>query len=316
MTEESPRDGFGRALVNVAASNPRVTVLGADLTESIRLQKFAETYPDRFFEMGVAEQNMMGVAAGMAMAGAIPFACSFAAFNPGRNWDQLRVSVCYQQANVKVIGAHAGLSVGPDGATHQALEDLAITRVLPNLCVIAPTDALETEKAVAFAVAHEGPVYIRFGRDKVPTVTTPETPFVYGKANLLQSGKDVAILACGPLVAMALQAAQELLTQNIQVAVVAVPFIKPLDHQMMSDLALATGAFVVAEDAQIVGGLGGAVAEYITATHPIPIEFVGVKDSFGQSGTAAELYQAHGITVAGLVDAAKMVISRKASYTK
>jgi len=308
---ESPRDGFGRAINRLASSNPQVVALCADLTESIRLEEFRKNFPDRFFETGVAEQNLLGVAAGMALAGAIPFACSFAVFNPGRNWDQLRVSICYSQANVKIIGAHAGLSVGADGATHQALEDIAITRALPNLVVIAPTDALETEKAVQFAIEHVGPVYIRFGRDKVATVTAPETPFTYGKANILQQGRDVVLCACGAMVAPALEAAEQLGQEGITAMVVAFPFVKPLDTNLLDDLAKTVGAFVVAEDAQMIGGLGSAIAEHVSQSLPVPVVRVGVNDMFGQSGTATELYQAYGLTSQDIAMAARQSMKLK-----
>ncbi len=201
------RNGFGEGLLEVGKDNPNVLALCADLTESIRIEAFAKAYPKQYIEIGVAEQNMMGIAAGLALSGKIPFVASYAVFNPGRNWDQLRVSVVYSEANVKIIGAHAGISVGPDGATHQALEDIAITRVLPGLMVVVPTDAIEAKKAVAAVVAYKGPVYIRFGRDKVATVTTTETPFILGKANLYRLGKHVTICANGTMVYEALKAA-------------------------------------------------------------------------------------------------------------
>lgn len=298
---ESPRDGFGRALKKIAESNPQVVALCADLSESIRLTEFSQEFPDRYVEVGVAEQNLLGVAAGMALTGAIPFACSFAVFNPGRNWDQLRVSVCYNEANVKVIGAHAGLSVGEDGATHQALEDLALARVLPNLTVLAPTDSLETEKAVAFAVNHTGPVYIRFGREKVPTVTTPETPLRYGKANVLREGKDVLIAAIGPLVAEAILAADQLTQEGITVTVVAFPFVKPLDTELLQRYAATVRLVVTAEDGQREGGFGSAIAEWFAEHAPLRVHRIGVDDRFGQSGSAQELYEYYGLTAQALV---------------
>jgi transketolase len=289
------RAGFGEGLVAVGATNPNVVALCADLTESIRIEPFAKAYPQRFVEIGVAEQNMMGVAAGMALEGKIPFVASYAVFNPGRNWDQLRVSVVYSEANVKIIGAHAGISVGPDGATHQALEDVAITRVLPGLVVIAPTDMIEARKMVAAVVDYQGPVYIRFGREKNPVVTTEETPVVIGKANLLREGADATICANGPLVYEALLAAEQLAKKGITCDVLAVHTVKPLDEAAILASAKKTGCVVTAEEAQVAGGLGGAIAEFLGETYPVPVVKVGVQDRFGESGKPDELMDAYGL---------------------
>ncbi|MBU6388890.1 transketolase family protein [Patescibacteria group bacterium] len=305
------RVGFGEALLEAGRKNKKVMALCADLTDSIKISAFAEAFPDRFVQTGVAEQNMMGIAAGLALSGKIPFVASYAVFNPGRNWDQLRVSVAYSEANVKIIGAHAGISVGPDGATHQALEDVAITRVIPNLVVIVPTDIVETRKVVEAAIAHHGPVYIRFGRDKVPTVTVPETPFTIGKANLLRSGTDVTVCANGPLVYEALQAAAALARKKISVEVLAVPTVKPLDEETIIASVKKTGALVTAEEAQINGGLGGALAELIGEKYPVPLRRVGVRDIFGESGTPAELMDAYGLRAKDIGEAAMAVIKRK-----
>ena len=310
MSARSPRDGFGEGLLAVAQQNPKVVALCADLDESIRLDQFKAAYPERFFEVGVAEQNMLGVAAGMALTDLIPVASSFAVFNPGRNWDQLRVSICYANANVKIIGAHAGLSVGPDGATHQALEDIAMTRALPNLVVLAPTDANEAAAALAAAVAHIGPVYIRFGRDATPEVTPADKPFVIGKAWELRTGTDATICACGALVSPALAAAEELALEY-RVQVLVVPTIKPLDTNAILSAAKATGAIISAEDAQVAGGLGGAIAELLAEHLPTPLERVGVHDAFGQSGTSAELYAYYGLDAAGIATAVRRCIKRK-----
>lgn len=311
MSEQrAPRDAFGAALLAAARSDKRVVALSADLAESLRLLELRTELPEQFIELGVAEQNLMGVAAGMAMAGAVPFACSFAVFNPGRNWDQLRVSVCYQQANVKVIGGHAGLSVGPDGATHQALEDIAITRVLPGLTVIAPTDALETEKAVRFAIEHQGPVYIRFGRDAVPAVTAADTPFEYGKANLLRDGTDILLCAIGPLVAEALTAAETLQGRGISAAVAAFPFVKPLDTAFLEEWAGRVQGIVAAEDHQAAGGLGSAIAEHLATTRPVPMRFVAMPDTFGQSGSPKELYAHYGMDASAIESAAASLYTR------
>lgn len=300
------RDGFGQGLVEVARKDPRVVVLSADLTESIRLEAFAKEFPDRFVELGVAEQNMAGVAAGLALSGKVPFIASYAVFNPGRNWDQLRVSICYSQANVKVIGAHAGISVGPDGATHQALEDLAITRVLPDLLVLAPTDFEEARKAVHAMVEHVGPVYVRFGREKTHQVTTEKTPFVLGKAQLLKSGKDVTVVACGAQVYDALQAAEQL-KKKCSVEVLNVSTIKPLDRETILKSAKKTGRVVVVEEHQVTGGLGGAVCELLSQHHPVPVRLLGVPDTFGESGAASELLEKFSLTPAGIAKAIEEV---------
>jgi transketolase len=305
------RAGFGEGLVQVGATNPNVVALCADLTESIRIEPFAKEFPERFFEIGVAEQNMMGIAAGLALSGKIPFVASYAVFNPGRNWDQLRVSVAYSQANVKVIGAHAGISVGPDGATHQALEDIAITRVLPDLTVVVPVDIHEARKAVKAIVEHVGPVYMRFGRDKVPTVTVPETPFVLGKALLFREGIDVTICANGPLVYEALKAAEDLTKHGISCEVFNVHTVKPLDNEAILASVRKTGAMVTAEEAQISGGLGGAIAELLGENCPVPMRRIGVHDRFGESGKPSELMDAYGLRAVNIAEAAKEVIKRK-----
>jgi transketolase len=305
------RNGFGDGLLEAGQANKDVVALSADLTESIRIEAFAKACPEQFVEIGVAEQNMMGIAAGLALSGKIPFVASYAVFNPGRNWDQLRVSVAYSQANVKIVGAHAGISVGPDGATHQALEDIAITRVLPDLMVVVPTDAVEAKKAVAAIVAHKGPVYIRFGRDKVPTVTLPETPFVLGKANVLREGSDVTICANGPLVFEALMAAQELASKKIKAEVIVVHTVKPLDTETIVASVSKTGAVVTAEEAQINGGLGSAVAELISEQCPAPLRRIGVQDRFGESGAPAELMDKYGLRAADIVKAVHAVLKLK-----
>jgi transketolase len=305
------RNGFGEGLVEAGRTNPNVMALCADLTESIRMEAFMKEFPDRFVEMGVAEQNMMGVAAGLSFTGKIPFIASYAVFNPGRNWDQLRVSVAYSRANVKVIGAHAGISVGPDGATHQALEDIAIVRALPEMTVVVPTDIHEARKAVAAIVAYEGPVYMRFGRDKVPTVTTPETPFELGKANLFREGADVSIFANGPLVFEALKAAVELAKHGIHAEVWSVPTVKPLDVEAIVTSAQKTGAVVTAEEAQVAGGLGGAIAELLSSECPVPVKRIGVNDRFGESGKPDELMDAYGLRAVNIVAAAKAAIKLK-----
>lgn len=305
------RNGFGEGLVEAGRSNPAVMAICADLTESVRMEAFMKEFPERFVEAGVSEQNMLGMAAGLSFTGKIPFVASYAVFNPGRNWDQLRVSIAYSRANVKVIGAHAGISVGPDGATHQALEDVAITRVLPEMTVVVPTDIHEAKKAVAALIEYEGPVYMRFGRDKVPTVTTPDTPFKLGKANLFREGTDVTICANGPLVYEALKAAVVLAKHGIEAEVWAVPTVKPLDETAILRSARKTGAVVTAEEAQASGGLGGAIAELLSAEYPVPVHRIGVDDRFGESGKPDELMDAYGLRAVNIVEAAKAVIKLK-----
>lgn len=305
------RDGFGEALANLGAEDARIVVLTADLSESTRAHLFQAAFPDRFIECGVAEQNMMGVAAGLALAGKIPFACSYAAFSPGRSWDQLRVSVCYARANVKVIGAHAGVSVGPDGATHQALEDVAITRVLPNITVIVPCDFEEAKKATRAITQSIGPAYLRLSREPTPVLTSEKTPFRVGRAELFRTGRHVTILACGPLVASALDAARMLERDGIEAEVINSHTIKPFDEKTLLASVKKTGACVTVEEHQVTGGLFGAAAETLSRFYPVPMEPVGMPDTFGQSGEPAELLAYYGMDVKHIMLAAKRVLSRK-----
>lgn len=288
------RDGYGEGLMELGKTNNGVVVLCADLFESTRSLAFKETYPERAFEMGVAEQNMMGVAAGMALVGKIPFVSSYAVFSPGRNWDQLRVAVCYTRANVKIIGGHAGLSVGPDGATHQALEDIAITRVLPNLIVMAPADAEQARRATLAAASLDGPVYIRIGRSRSAVITTRMTPFEVGKAQILRSGNEVTVFACGSMVYEALAAAEEL-SSEVDVEVINVHTIKPIDKQTIIRSAKKTRKVVTVEEHQIIGGLGSCIAEVLSEELPTPIRRMGTDDSFGESGEVAELYKKYNL---------------------
>lgn len=305
------RDGYGEALLELGKNNPDVVVLTADLAESTRVLPFRQKYPDRFVECGVAEQNMMGVAAGLALAGKIPFVSSYAVFSPGRNWDQLRVSVCYTKANVKIAGAHTGISVGPDGATHQALEDLAITRVIPDLVVIAPCDAEETRKCTLAAAAYKGPVYFRFARDKTPLMTVKETPFEIGKANVCREGYDVTIIACGPLLHQALMAAEKLAGKGIKAEVINCHTLKPLDTKTILQSVKTTRCVVTVEEHQITGGLFGAVSEALSKACPVPIEPIGMPDSFGESGAPDELLAKYGMTEKQIISAAQKAIKRK-----
>lgn len=308
---EPSRDGFGRALALIGKTDKRVVALCCDLTDSTRVAWFKEKFPDRFVEIGVAEQNMAGIAAGMALMGKIPFMSSYATFSPGRNWDQIRVSICYSNLNVKIQGAHAGISVGPDGATHQALEDIAIMRVLPNMTVIVPADSNQVEKATVESAKFKGPVYLRMGREKIPLFTTNKTPFKIGKADIYVDGTDVVIIACGLMVFESILASQELKKKGISAMVINCHTIKPLDTQTLTNAAKKTGAVVTAEEHQIHGGLGSAVSELLSKTSPVPIEYVGVKDSFGESGTQLELLQKYGLTKNDIIKAAITAIKRK-----
>ncbi len=310
------RNGYGEALVelgeNPSASSGQVVVLTGDLKESTRVEEFSKKFPERFIECGVAEQNMMGIAAGLAAAGKIPFISSYAVFSPGRSWDQLRVSVCYSNLNVKIAGAHTGVSVGPDGATHQALEDIAITRVLPNMTVVVPCDYLETKKATLAAAKYPDPVYFRFAREKTPVITTLESHFEIGKAEILaEYGQDAAIIACGPLVYQSLIAAKELNDEGIKVSVVNNHTIKPMDMATIMKVARNCGAAVTVEEHQVMGGMGSAVAEVLAANYPVPIEFIGMQNTFGESGQPEELLEKYGMSVVKIKEAVKKVIKRR-----
>ena len=311
ITLAPTRDGYGQGLVEVGKQNPNVVVLCCDLTESTRSNLFAEKFPDRFIEVGVAEQNMAGIAAGLALHGKVPFMSSYAVFSPGRNWDQCRVSICYNSANVKIAGAHAGISVGPDGATHQALEDLAITRVLPGMTVVVPCDAIEAQKATVAAAKMRGPVYLRFAREKTPVFTTAKTPFRIGRVALLTAGVDVSIIACGSLVYQSLLAAKELAKQKMSAQVINCHTLKPLDGNNLLRFVKATGAIVTVEEHQIHGGLRGAIAEYFSAVYPVPIRSVGMPDRFGESGEPEELLEKYGITVERIVEESLRAIRMK-----
>lgn len=305
------REGFGEALLEIGKSDKKVVVLTGDLADSTRVAKFGEAYPERFFEIGVAEQNMMGIAAGLALSGKTPWVASYATFNPGRNWDQLRVSVAYSMANVKVAGAHAGLSVGPDGATHQAMEDIAMVRVLPNMTVVVPCDSVETAKATLALTKTPGPAYLRFGREKTPVFTTPNTPFQIGRAEILKEGRDLTIIGCGALVYECLKAADELESEGILAQVINCHTIKPIDVRTISHAAATTGSVVTVEEHQVSGGLGGAVAEVLAKHYPVPQEFVGMPDHFGESGQPQELLEKWGMTSKTIIQKSKLALARK-----
>ncbi|MAE13056.1 transketolase [Candidatus Woesearchaeota archaeon] len=308
LPSDATRSGYGRGVIE-AGKNKQVVVLSADLTESCKVDAFQKKYPDRFFLLGVAEQNMMGVAAGLSFTGKIPFVNSFAAFNPGRNFDQLRVSVVMSDANVKVYGGHAGVTVGEDGATHQMLVDLALTRSLPGLIVVIPSDAEEARKATLAIAQKEGPCYLRGGRLKVPTLTTKETPFELGKAEIFVEGTDVTIAACGVLVYEAVLAAQELEKQGISAEVINVHTLQPLDSAALVNSVKKTGCIVTAEEHQINGGLGSAVGEVLSEQHPVPLIRIGMK-GFGQSGSGGELLAESGLKAINIVKTVEKLVKK------
>jgi len=308
----STREGFGKGIVEAGKADERIVVLTADLAESTQAHHFQKAFPERFVQVGVAEQNMVTVAAGMANYGKIPFATSYAAFNPGRNWEQIRTTIALNNVPVIVCGMHAGVSVGPDGATHQALEDIAMMRALPRFTVISACDSEEGRKATIAAAKLGTPVYMRWGREKSPIMTTTETPFEIGKAIEFWRGEQpqVAIFATGSLVYNALLAARELEKENISVVVANVHTIKPLDEGTIVSLAKETGAVVTVEEHQVHGGLGGAIAELLAEKAPTPMEFVGMHDKFGQSGTAQELIEHYGMGVKDIMAAVKKAARR------
>lgn len=307
------RDGYGQGLVLAGEKNKNVVVLSADLTESTRCEAFAKKFPERFIEMGVAEQNMATVAAGLGTSGKIPFISSYATFSPGRNWEQIRTTIAYNDSNVKVAGHHAGLSVGPDGATHQALEDVAIMRAMPNMKIFVPCDAIEARKATLAAAQIWGPVYLRFSREKTHVITTEDTPFNPGKIEILWDSPRpaVAIIASGPVLQEALLAARELAQKKLNVIVANCHTISPLDEEGIVSLAKRAGAVVTVEEHQIRGGLGGAVAEILAARYPVPMEFVGVMNAFGQSGPHMDLWKKYGLTAKDIIPVVRSANRRK-----
>jgi len=316
--EQKPiRDGYGQGLLLAGEQNPNVVVLCADLSESTRSDAFAKRFPNRFFEVGVAEQNMATIAAGLGVSGKVPFISSYATFSPGRNWEQIRTTISYNNSNVKIAGHHAGISVGPDGATHQAIEDIATTRVMANMKVFVPCDAVEAKKATLAAAQVWGPVYLRFAREKSPIITTENTPFIPGKAEIFwhpPSGgpkPQVAIIACGALLYQALCAARELEKEKIGVIVVNNHTVKPLDERKIVEIAKKTGGIVTVEEHQVLGGLGGAVAEVLAKHYPAPIEFIGMQDVYGESGPPAKLIEKYGMGKTAIMRAVHKVIKRK-----
>ncbi len=313
MTKKiATREAYGAALAELGRQNKNVVVLDADLAKSTKTIEFGKEFPDRFFDMGIAEQNMIGTAAGLAAAGKIPFASSFAVFATGRVYDQIRNSIAYPRLNVKIAATHAGITVGEDGASHQSVEDIALVRVLPNMTVFVPADAVETKAAVRAAAEMDGPVYIRLGRSGVP-VLHDENSFRFepGRAVKLRDGSDATVIACGIMVAAALEAAEQLAGEGISVRVLDIHTIKPLDLEAIVEAARATGAVVTAEEHSIIGGLGGAVAEVLVENHPVPVRRVGIRDTFGESGKPAELLEKYGLTPADIARAVREVIKLK-----
>lgn len=313
LEQKPTRDGYGQGLVLAGEADKRVVVLCADLTESTRSLAFKQKFPDRFVQLGVAEQSMAAIAAGMAMGGKIPFISSYAVFSPGRNWEQIRTNISLNDLSVKIAGAHAGVSVGPDGATHQAIEDIATMRVMAKMTVVYPCDALEARKATMASVICSGPVYLRFAREKSPLFTTEKTPFKIGRAECFWKPRGrpkVAIIACGPLVHEAILAAARLEKEGLGVCVINNHTIKPMDEKMIIHAAREAGRVITVEEHQVAGGMGSAVAELLAKNHPVPMEFIGVQGHFGESGEPRQLLEAFGMTAPAIIKAAKRILKK------
>ena len=311
MKPTPTRDGFGEELALIGKENKNVVVVSADLEDATRAEYFKKACPERFFSLGIAEQDMIGTAAGLASEGFVAVANSFAVFLTNRAYDQIRMDICYNNLNVKLAATHAGITVGEDGASAQCLEDIAIMRVLPNMKVLCPMDTIEAKKATRAMLAEKGPFYIRLSRAPLPVVTDEATPFVIGKANVMREGKDVTIIACGVMVVEALGAADELAKENISVRVVNMHTIKPLDVDMVMACAKETGAIVTAEEHQVAGGLGSAIAEALVQRTPVPMEMVGIQDSFGQTGKPEQLMEFYKLKAVDVAVAVRKVIKRK-----
>jgi transketolase len=310
------RKGFGEGLLQAGKEDARVVGLCADLTESTQMHLFRKEFPERFVQVGVAEQNLASVASGLAAMAKVPFLTSYAMFSPGRNWEQIRTTICYNDRNVKIVGSHAGVSVGPDGGTHQAIEDIAITRVIPRLTVVVPCDAIEARKATVALAKWNGPAYLRLAREKTPVITTEESPFFIGRANVLRRPADggapqAAIIACGQMVYQALEVAEAMAQAGVETIVVNMHTIKPLDSETIEAVAREAGAVVTVEEHQRRGGLGGAVAEVLAERFPVPMELVGIDDQFGQSGTPDELLKHYGLGAGAIRTAVERAIKRK-----
>lgn len=311
--EASMRETYGRTLVELGRENTDVVVLDADLSPSTMTRYFAREFPDRFFDCGIAEQNMVGIAAGLAASGKVPFASTFAVFVPGRCFDQLRMSVAQPKVNVKLVSTHGGISVGEDGTSHQSIEDLALIGALPGFTVIVPADAIETAQAVRAAAANNGPFYIRLSRPKVPQVYANDYNFKLGKAVTMRDGRDATIIAIGIMVSPALEAAERLKREGTDCRILSMPTLKPIDESAVIKAAAETGAIVTAEEHLEHGGLGSAVSRIVARHHPVPMEFVAIKDTYGQSGTSAELLQRYGLTAGDIEQAVRSVLKRNAT---
>ena len=308
---KATRFGFGEGLVELGKENSKIFVLGADTISSVAINNFKEMFPDRFLNVGIAETNLLGMAAGLAVAGFIPFVSTYGVFASGRPWEQIRTTICYSNLNVKIGGSHSGLMVGPDGATHQALEEIAIMRCIPNMKVISACDLIETRKAVIASAYSDGPVYIRYGRENIPIFTQESTPFEIGKANILKDGKDVAILASGTMVYESLMATEILEKKCIKAKVINIHTIKPIDENAIIGAAKECGAIVTAEEHQIYGGFGSAVSEVLVKNFPVPVEMVAVNDKFGQSGDGMDLIAKYGLKDVNIAEAVLKVLKRK-----
>lgn len=311
MSNIATREAYGKALVKLGQVNDNVVVLDADLSKSTKTNDFYKAFPDRFFNMGIAEQNLIGAACGLATVGKIPFASSFAMFATGRAFEVIRNSVCYPKLNVKVCATHAGLTVGEDGASHESIEDMAIMRVIPNMTVLVPADAIETEQMIFEAAKFNGPMYVRLGRSAVPTLFDENYKFEIGKGIVVAPGNDATIIACGIMVNEAIIASQTLKSEGINVRVINMSTIKPIDKELIITAANETGAIVTAEEHSIIGGLGSAVSEVVSEESPVVVKKVGVKDIFGESGTPSELLKKHGLTAQDIVVAVKEAIAKK-----
>ncbi len=305
------RETYGEVLLALGRTDNRIVVLDADLSGSTMTKHFAKAFPDRFFNMGVSEQDMIGTAAGLALAGKIPFVSTFAIFATGRVWEQIRQAVAYPRLNVKIVASHGGICVGEDGASHQALEDIALMRVIPNMTVIVPADGHELKGILQTVLNTPGPFYVRTSRMKFPVVCRDAAPFEIGKGNILQEGSDATVVAIGLMVSEALQAAETLAQKGISVRVVNMSSVKPIDEALLIDSACKTGAIVTAEEHSTVGGLGGAVCEVLARTCPVPVRMVGVEDRFGTSGTAPDLLAYYGLNAAGIVEKVEAVLAAK-----
>lgn len=308
---KATRFGFGEGLVELGKKDDKIFVLGADTVSSVAINNFQKEFPDRFANVGIAETNLLGVAAGLAITGFIPFVSTYGVFASGRPWEQIRTTICYSKLNVKIGGSHSGLMVGPDGATHQALEEISIMRCLPNMTVLVPCDLIETKKATMASAYYNGPVYIRYGRENVPIITEEKTSFEIGKAIKMKEGKDVCIMACGSMVYESLMASEILEKEGIKARVLNIHTIKPIDKQAIIEAAQDCGAIVTAEEHQIFGGFGSSVAEVVVSNFPVPMEFVGIKDTFGESGKPEDLIIKYGLKDVNIVEAVKKVLKRK-----